>query len=99
MSINERLFNVLISPHITNKTHDIGKNGSYVVFKVDVNSTKYEIKSAIEKLFEVKISSVTTLNVKGKFRRSGRIKGRTKNWKKAYVKLKKGHNINFVGSE
>lgn len=62
-------------------------------------ANKQDVKNAVEKLFEVKVESVNILNVKGKARRFGRVEGRTKAWKKAYVKLAEGHDINFVGAE
>lgn len=95
----EKLFGILLSPHVTNKVYSISSNAPYVVFKVNIYATKYEIKCAVEELFEVKVNSVKTLNVKGKKRFFSRIYGNTKSWKKAYVKLYKGHDINFVGKD
>lgn len=95
----ERLLTVLLSPYVTNKAYDMADKFSYAVFKVATNATKKEIKQAVEMLFEVKVEAVKTLNVKGKSRRSGRISGRTKNWKKAYVRLQEGHDISFVDAE
>ncbi len=95
----ERLLQVILSPHVTNKAYEVAEETSYVVFKVATDATKLEIKKAVELLFEVKVDTVKTVNVKGKSRRFGRIEGRTKDWKKAYVKLQEGHDINFIGAE
>ena len=95
----ERLLEVILSPHVTNKAYEVVEETSYVVFKVATDATKLEIKKAVELLFEVKVDTVKTVNVKGKSRRFGRIEGRTKDWKKAYVKLQEGHDINFIGAE
>lgn len=95
----EKLLNVVVSPHVTNKTYNISDKTSYVVFKVVTNATKLQIKKAVELLFEVEVDCVKTVKVKGKRRRFSRIQGRTKDWKKAYVKLQEGHNINFTSSE
>lgn len=97
---NERLLRVILGPHVTNKSYEVNDNqDAYVVFKVLNNATKYEIKKAVQLLFEVIVEVVRTVNVKGKARRFGRIMGKTKNWKKAYVKLQAGHKINFIGAE
>jgi len=95
----ERLLKVLLSPHVTNKAYEVADKSAYVVFKVATDATKFEVKQAVEQLFEVKVESVKTVNVKGKARRFGRVEGRTKDWKKAYVRLQDGHDINFVGAE
>ena len=67
--------------------------------KVVKDANKEEIKAAVEKLFEVEVDSVRTLNVKGKTKRHGSSFGKRKDWKKAYVVLKEGQNIDFAGSE
>ncbi len=95
----ERLLKILLSPHVTSKAYEAADQASHVVFKVATDAKKPEIKEAVETLFEVKIDSVKTVNVKGKARRFGRIEGRTKDWKKAYVKLAEGHDINFIDAE
>lgn len=95
----ERLMQVILSPHVTNKSHDISEKTTYVVFKVATSSTKLEIKKATEMLFGVKVNAVKTVKVKGKSRLFSRIKGRTKDWKKAYVRLCEGHDINFISPE
>jgi large subunit ribosomal protein L23 len=99
MSSQEKLLKTVIRPHVSDKTYGLSDVNSTIVFEVARFATKQEVKSAVEKLFEVKVESVNILNVKGKARRFGRVEGRTKAWKKAYVKLAEGHDINFVGAE
>ena len=99
MSSQERLLKAVVRPHISDKTYGLSDSNSTVVFQVARDATKLEIKDSVEQLFEVKVESVNVLNVKGKARKFGRTQGKTKAWKKAYVKLAEGHDINFVGAE
>jgi len=94
----QTLMKVLLSPHISEKTHMIGDASNIVTFKVLKTATKSDIKQAVEQLFDVKVDSVTTVIIKGKTRVFKRIKGKTKTFKKAYVRLAQGHDINFVES-
>lgn len=94
-----RLLKVLLSPHLSEKAYRVADQHNQVTFRVASDATKLEIKRAVEKLFEVEVADVRTMTVKGKTRRFGRIEGKTKAWKKAYVKLKPGHDINFGGAE
>ena len=66
--------------------------------KVDTTATKLEIKQAVEELFEVKVAQVRVMNVKGKTKRFGQRFGKRSDWRKAYVKLAEGQDINFAGS-
>lgn len=95
----ERLLKVLKGPHVSEKGTMIADKNNQIVFKVVKDATKLEVKKAVEKLFEVKVKSVQILNVKGKTRRFGQINGRRKDWKKAYVALADGFDINFSGVE
>ena len=95
----ERILDVLKSPHISEKATVVSERDNQIVFKVAVDATKLEIKRAVESLFEVEVDSVKTLNVKGKTKRHGAQIGRRVNWKKAYVSLKEGQEIDFLGSE
>ncbi|MFZ9034771.1 MAG: 50S ribosomal protein L23 [Francisellaceae bacterium] len=95
----ERLLKVLLAPHVSEKAATVADVSGHVVFKVVKTATKLEVKKAVEMMFGVSVESVKTVNVKGKARRFGRIEGRTKDWKKAYVKLAEGHDINFIGAE
>ena len=99
MSSQERLLKAVVRPHVSDKTYGLSDSNSTVVFQVARDATKLEIKDSVEQLFEVKVESVNVLNVKGKVRKFGRTQGKTKAWKKAYVKLAEGHDINFVSAE
>ena len=89
----ERLYQVVFGPHVTEKTVS-GNEANIHVFKVATDSSKAEIKNAIELLFEVKVASVRSVNVKGKSKNFGKRKGSRKDWKKAYIKLAEGHTLN-----
>lgn len=95
----ERVAKILLAPHITEKATMMGDKANQYVFKVVSDANKTEIKSAVEKMFDVQVASVQVLNVKGKVKRSGVRMGSRKDWKKAYVKLKDGHDIDFMGAE
>ncbi|WP_026376855.1 50S ribosomal protein L23 [Aestuariibacter salexigens] len=96
--INEqRLLKVLVAPHISEKSTLAAEGNNTVVFKVVKDANKEEIKAAVEKLFEVEVNSVRTVNVKGKTKRHGLRVGKRSDWKKAYVTLKEGQDIDFVG--
>ena len=92
----QALMKVLLAPYTTEKAHMIGDKSNVVTFKVQVDATKPQIKHAVEQLFEVKVHSVRTVIIKGRTRIFKRIKGKTKTVKKAYVRLEKGHEINFI---
>ena len=96
---NERIFKVLKGPHVSEKSTRVGEKNNQVVFKVACDATKYEIKSAVQELFKVDVEAVTVLNVKGKEKRFRQTVGRRKDWKKAYVTLKSGQDINFLAAE
>ena len=95
----ERLTKVILGPIVTEKTSRVAEDSHQVVVKVLPNAHKSEIKQAIERLFDVKVVSVKTAHVKGKFKRTGRTVGRRCDWKKAYVTLTDGADINFLGTE
>ncbi|MBO9491025.1 50S ribosomal protein L23 [Endozoicomonas sp. G2_1] len=99
MISEERLLKVLLAPNISEKATVAAEANNTVVFKVATTATKAEIKAAVEKLFEVKVEGVRTLNVKGKAKRTGARFGRRSDWKKAYVTLAEGSDIDFVGAE
>ena len=92
----QRLMQVLLAPQISEKATFIADKNEQVVFRVAPSATKVEVKAAVEMLFKVSVASVQIANVKGKQKRSGRHMGSRKNWKKAYVSLKPGQEINFV---
>ena len=99
MSSQEKILKTVVRPHVSDKTYGLSDTNSTIVFEVARFANKHDVKDAVEQLFEVKVESVNILNVKGKARKFGRIEGKTKAWKKAYVKLAEGHDINFVGAE
>uniref|UniRef100_UPI0038B52078 50S ribosomal protein L23 n=1 Tax=Pseudothauera lacus TaxID=2136175 RepID=UPI0038B52078 len=95
----ERLLQVLLAPQISEKATFVADKNEQVVFKVASDATKPEVKAAVEALFKVEVKSVQILNVKGKVKRFGKMMGRRKDWKKAFVCLKPGQEINFVAGE
>ncbi|MBA3996659.1 MAG: 50S ribosomal protein L23 [Candidatus Accumulibacter sp.] len=92
----ERLMQVLLAPQISEKATWVADKNEQVIFRVASDATKPEVKAAVELLFKVEVESVQISNVKGKQKRFGRFMGRRKDWKKAYVCLKSGQEINFV---
>lgn len=86
---------VIVQPVITEKS-SLMKSDSVYVFSVLKDSSKIDIKNAVEKLFKVNVKSVNTLKVRGKTRRLGKSSGKTSSWKKAYVKLKAGQKIEMI---
>jgi large subunit ribosomal protein L23 len=95
----ERLFKVLLAPHISEKSTRVGDSSNQYVFRVLPDATKPEIRSAVEGLFNVQVTSVQTTNVKGKRKRFSQTEGRRSDWKKAYVTLAEGQEIDFMGAE
>ena len=93
----ERLLKVLKAPHISEKSTMVTEKQNTIVFKVATNATKADIKAAVEKLFDVKVEAVRTLNVMGKTKRTGARVGKRSDWKKAYVTLVPGQDIDFMG--
>jgi large subunit ribosomal protein L23 len=92
----ERLLQVLLAPQISEKATYLADKHEQVIFRVATDATKPEIKAAVELLFKVNVESVQVANVKGKVKRFKGATGRRKGWKKAYVSLKPGQEINFV---
>ncbi|OMG56462.1 50S ribosomal protein L23 [Azonexus hydrophilus] len=92
----ERLMQVLLAPQISEKATYVAEKNDQVIFRVATDATKPEIKAAVELLFKVEVESVQVANVKGKVKRFKGATGRRKGWKKAYVCLKAGQEINFV---
>lgn len=93
----ERLLKVVLGPHVSEKSTLTTETNNTIVLKVVKDANKAEIKAAVEKLFEIKVDAVRTVNVKGKVKRHGQSFGKRKDWKKAYVVLKEGQDIDFVG--
>ncbi len=95
----ERLMTILLGPHVSEKTTRVAEKHNQVAFRVRTDADKAEIRKAVELLFEVKVEKVTVVNVKGKAKRFGQTPGRRSDWKKAYVKLAEGHDIDFLNPE
>lgn len=93
----ERLTKVLLAPHVSEKSATVADASNQVVFKVVKDATKPEIKRAVELMFSVSVTAVTVMNVKGKRKRFGAMRGRRSDWKKAYVSLAAGDEIDFLG--
>jgi large subunit ribosomal protein L23 len=95
----EQLMNVVLAPVVSEKSTRVADKNRQYVFRVADRATKPEIKAAVELLFKTKVDSVTVSRVKGKEKRFGRSLGRRNNWKKAYVRLAAGQEINFAATE
>ena len=95
----ERIFTVLREPHITEKVSVQGELANQYAFKVAPDATKTEIRPAVESIFSVSVTKVTTANVKGKVKRTGRGMSRKKNWKKAYVTVAAGQELDYMVAE
>ena len=94
---SERLYTLIAQPHISEKVSNIGDESNQFAFKVARNATKREIKEAVEKLFDVTVLAVNTINVKGKIKRNLRgTVSKSGNWKKAYVRIAQGQDIDFT---
>lgn len=95
----ERLMQVLLSPHVSEKSAVVADKHRQHVFKVARDANKLEVKKAVEQMFSVKVGSVQLMNVKGKEKRFNRELGQRSSWKKAYVRLLEGHDIDFEAGE
>jgi large subunit ribosomal protein L23 len=94
----ERLMKVLLGPVVSEKSTRATELADQYAFRVVGDATKREIGQAVELLFEVEVAGVQVVNVKGKNKRFGKMLGRRQDWRKAYVRLKPGHNIDFGGA-
>ena len=96
----QRMYAVLIAPHVSEKSTMMSEQSNHYAFKVAVDATKREIRQAVESIFDVVVEDLQVLNIKGKTGRSLRGKGskpsRKKDWKKAYVRLQAGQEIDFA---
>ncbi|MEZ7818833.1 MAG: 50S ribosomal protein L23 [Pseudomonadales bacterium] len=95
----ERIFTVLREPHISEKVSVLGDLANQYAFKVSVDATKAEIREAIETIFKVSVKNVSTVNVKGKTKKTARGMSRKKNWKKAYVTVAQGQELDYMVAE
>jgi large subunit ribosomal protein L23 len=100
MSFNpERLMQVLIAPQVSEKSTFVGEKNNQFIFRVLPDATKPEIKAAVELMFKVEVNKVQTANAKGKEKRFGRFIGRRRSWKKAFVSLKPGQELDFAAGD
>lgn len=96
---NDRLMTVVLAPVVSEKSTFVADKHRQYVFRVADEASKPQIKAAVELMFKTKVDSVTVANVRGKERRFGRVVGRRRSWKKAYVRLAAGQEINFAATE
>ena len=94
----ERLMNVLVQPHVSEKAATVADKANQYVFRVLEDASKSEVKQAVELMFEVKVTDVNLLNRAGKTRRFKNVAGRRNGYKKAYVRIEAGQTIDFTGS-
>jgi len=95
----ERLMKVLLSPHISEKGTVISEKNRQFVFRVVSDATKPEVRGAVELMFDVKVEGVQVCNMKGKEKRFGKVMGKRSGWKKAYVTLAEGQDIDYMGQQ
>lgn len=94
----ERLMTVLLGPHVSEKSTNVAEAANQIVFRVRTDASKDEIRKAVEQMFDVKVAGVTVTRVRGKVKRFGGSLGKRKDWKKAYVRLAEGQDIDFMGA-
>lgn len=95
VKINEKMYDILLSPIITEKTTFVAEQGK-IVFAVKTDATKADIKNAVEKVYNVKVKSINTVKKPGKVKRFRGVLGSTSDVKKAYITLEEGHNIDIM---
>jgi large subunit ribosomal protein L23 len=95
----EKLMNVLLGPHVSEKSARVAESSNQFVFRVRRDAKKPDIKAAVELMFEVKVSDVNVVNVAGKQKRFGQRQGQRQDFKKAYVRLAPGQTIDLTGTE
>lgn len=95
----ERVFQVLVGPHVSEKAAVVADGANQYVFKVATDATKPEIRKAVEQLFKVRVENVTTMKVKGKTKRNRYGYSTKPTWKKAYVSVQPGQDIDFTTAD
>ncbi|MHB1949868.1 MAG: 50S ribosomal protein L23 [Acidiferrobacteraceae bacterium] len=95
----EQLYGILLAPHISEKGTRLADKNRQFVFKVRGDARKPDIRRAVEKLFQVEVESVQVANLPGKAKRTGQVRGRRQDIRKAYVRLKPGFDIQFVSGQ
>ncbi|MFK7857935.1 MAG: 50S ribosomal protein L23 [Granulosicoccus sp.] len=96
---DQRLYQVIIAPHVSEKTAIAAEMEGRHTFRIANDASKLEVRKAVEKLFEVNVKSVQIVNVRGKTKRFGSAEGKRSDWKKAIVRLAEGQDIDFMGVE
>jgi len=99
VAAQERLMQIIIGPHVSEKSTAAAQGSSQVVLRVRPDATKPEIRKAVELMFEVKVESVSIVRMRGKSKRFGTRRGQQSGWKKAYVRLAPGQDLDFIGAE
>jgi large subunit ribosomal protein L23 len=95
----ERLMKILLAPIVSEKSTRLADAHRQFAFKVLPNASKPDVRKAVELMFDVKVDNVQISNVRGKHKRFGQSMGKRADWKKAYVTLAEGHDIDFMGAE
>lgn len=95
----ERIFQVLMGPHISEKSANVADTSNQYVFKVALDASKSEIRKSVEQLFKVNVENVQTLRVKGEVKRNRYGRSTTPSWKKAYVRIAAGQDIDFADND
>lgn len=95
----ERHYTILLAPHFSEKVASLTDASNQYAFRVARDATKPEIKAAIESIFAVTVENVSTVNVRGKEKRTQRGISRKNHWKKAYVRLAAGQSIDVTATE
>ena len=95
----ERVFQVLLGPHVSEKAAIVADDNNQYVFKVSADATKTEIRRSVEQLFKVSVEDVQTLKVKGKVKRNRYGYSTKPTWKKAYVRIAPGQDIDFAAAD
>ena len=93
---DQRLYSVLLAPHVSEKTAVAAEMADRHTFRVATTATKLEVRKAVEKLFDVKVKSVQIVNVRGKNKRFGQSMGKRSDWKKAVVRLVEGQDLDYM---
>ena len=95
----ERMYQILLGPHVSEKSTMAAETSNQIVFQVATTATKVEVKQAVEALFDVQVKQVSVVNVKGKTKRTRNGLGRRSDWRKAYVRLAEGQDIDFASMD
>lgn len=95
----ERIMKVLLAPIVSEKSTRLADENRQFAFKVVPDASKPEVRKAVELMFDVKVEAVQMANMRGKVKRFGQKMGKRSDWKKAYVTLAEGHDINFMGAD